>query len=439
LNFFRGELKGLTAVSTQSNQPKRRFLRPDIHTFLLLMAIGLAAAALFMALRDNVVSSAKPRVDVSNGVDTAEAEAILARANDAAAFVGNLLSFLEATFAVITLGLAVGAWIVRAMILDQAEEAREFIQRTEEQIRVRGEHLDQLEKTLTEDLRRILQQTQDDISGVKQEGRDSFRVLRLQLLAEQQVRSHNIDTAIDTLMTAHQLDPDDHATNYLLGYLFTTRKEIEKALGYLEHALALEPDFTPGSAALGLALRRKGDSMTDPAQAEERNRYWAQAEAELQLGGLYRRQHRYYAALDAYELAHKVTPDSSYPITNLALIHAHQGNKREAEYYFTQVIKQAALQLDDDPRDAWTRCDLALARLVLGEPDEGLHQLETVIEQEPERGVLETVYDGLLFLREAPEPIRGLDALVTPIEEALRQRDASAEGREGPADQDRTS
>jgi tetratricopeptide (TPR) repeat protein len=423
------------------------------------MAIGLAAAALFMALRDNVVSSAKPHVDVSDGVDTAEAEAILARANDAAAFVGNLLSFLEATFAVITLGLAVGAWIVRAMILDQAEEAREFIQRTEEQIRVRGEHLDQLEKSLTEDLRRILQQTQEDIQQVKQEGRDSFRVLRLQLLAEQQVRSHNIDTAIDTLMTAHQLDPDDHATNYLLGYLFTTRKEIEKALGYLEHALALEPDFTPGSAALGLALRRKGDSISDPAQAEERNRYWAQAEAELlkalskdskltdadgesyygTLGGLYRRQHRYYAALDAYELAHKVTPDSSYPISNLAMIHAHQGNKREAEYYFTQVIKQAALQLDDDPRDAWTRCDLALARLVLGEPDEGLHQLETVIEQQPERGVLETVHDGLLFLKEAPEPIPGLDAMVAPIEEALRQRDASAEGREGPADQDRAS
>jgi hypothetical protein len=115
-------------VAAQPPNPrKRRSLRPDVHTFLLLLAIGLAVLALYLALRDNVVSSAKPHVDVSNGVDTAEAEAILARANDAAAFVGNLLSFLEATFAVITLGLAVGAWVVRAMVLDQAEEAREFV------------------------------------------------------------------------------------------------------------------------------------------------------------------------------------------------------------------------------------------------------------------------------------------------------------------------
>ena len=241
-------------MSDQPNQHKRRFLRPDMHTFLLLLAICLATVALYMALRDNVVSSAKPRIDVSNGVDSAEAEAILARANDAAAFVGNLLSFLEATFAIITLGLAVGAWIVRAMVLEQAEEARAFVRRTQEELKARGEHLDQLEKTLTEELRRIIQQTQEDIGEVKQEGRDAFRVLRLQLLAEQQVRSHNIDSAIDTLLTAHRLDADDHATNYLLGYLFTSRKEIEKALGYLEHALALDlgvhaGDRGPGAGA----------------------------------------------------------------------------------------------------------------------------------------------------------------------------------------------
>jgi tetratricopeptide (TPR) repeat protein len=430
-----------------------------MHTFLLLLAIGLAVAALYMALRDNVVSSAKPHIDVSNGVDNAEAEAILARANDAAAFVGNLLSFLEATFAVITLGLAVGAWVVRAMVLDQAEEAREFVERTQEELKARGEHLDQLEKTLTEELRRMFQQTQEDIGEVKQEGRDAFRVLRLQLLAEQQVRSHNLNSAIDTLLTAHRLDPDDHATNYLLGYLFTSRKEIEKALEYLEHALDLDSEFTPGIAALGLALRRKGDSITDPARTEERDRYWAQAEAELHealtkdskltdadgesyygtLGGLYRRQKRYYAALDAYERAHAVTPASSYPITNLATIHAHQGNLTEARFYFEQVLKQAALQLDDDPRDVWTRSDLAQARLVLGDPDEALRQLQIVIDQEPEPGVLETVYDGLKFLSEAPEPIPGLEAMIGQIERALQKPDPDVRPQKGAADQDRAS
>ena len=157
------------------------------------------------------------------------------------------------------------------------------------------------------------------------------------------------------------------------------------------------------------------------------------------MGGLYRRQKRYYAALDAYERAHAVTPASSYPITNLATIHTHQGNTDEAQYYFEQVVKQAALQLDDDPRDVWTRCDLAQARLVLGDPAEALRQLQIVIDQGPESGVLETVHDGLKFLGEAPEPIPGLGAMIEHIEGALRQRDAGGQTQGGAADQDQTS
>lgn len=430
-------------MAAQPNNRKRRWLPPNLPTLLLVVAVGLSSLALYVALRDTVVTGAKTRVDVSDGVTNNEAEEILARANDTAAFVGNLLSFLEATFAVISVGLVAGAWMLRAMILDQADETRDFVERTEKQLEERGAHLDQLERMLNEDLRRIIQQTHDSIEEVKKEGRDAFRVLRLQLLAEQQVRAHNIDTAVDTLLTAHKLDPHDHATNYLLGYLYTSRKEIDLALDFLDDALALEPDFTPGIAALGLALRRKGDSITDPAHYEERDRYWQQAEAKLSealnkdsrltdadgesyygtLGGLYRRQKRYYAALDAYERAHLVTPASSYPIINLAAIHTHQGNAKEATYYFDQVVKQARLKLDDDPRDAWTRCDLAQARLILGDPSGAKEEIQTVIDQEPERGVLETVHDGLKFLREAPEPITGLEDLIALIDAALKARD----------------
>jgi tetratricopeptide (TPR) repeat protein len=442
-------------VSTpRTNQRKFRLSRPDLQTFLLVVALGLASLALIITLRDHLISSTKTSVNVSDGVTTAEAQAILERANDTASFMGNLLNFLDAMFGAISLALVAVAWVLRGMILDQLDAVREFSARTEEQLKQRGEHLEQLEKTLSEELRRIIQQTGENIEEVKKEGRDAFRVLRLQLLAEQQVRAHNIDTAIDTLLTAHKLDPNDHATNYLLGYLYTSRKEIEKAIEFLEHALALEPEFTPGIAALGLALRRKGDSLTDPARFEERDHYWAQAEADLHealsrdprltdadgqsyfgtLGGLYRRQKRYYAALDAYERAHEVTPDSSYPIINLATIHAQQGNKKEAAYYFEQVVKQAALQLDDDPRDAWTRCDLAQARLVLGYPDEALKELQTVVDQGPERGVLETVFDGLKFLAEAPEPIAGLNALIDLIEAELTAQDAQAQAPAGPQD-----
>jgi tetratricopeptide (TPR) repeat protein len=436
-------------VSTPYGNRKRRFARADAQTLLLALAVILSALALYVALREERRPTPPPAIDFSDGVSPPEAEIILQRASDATNFVSSLLNFLEVAFSAISLALVVGAWVLRGMILDQVEETREFVKRTEEQLQQRNERLDQLEKRLTDDLRRMVDETHREIDQVKRQGRDSFRVLSLQLLAEQQVRAHNIETAIGTLQTALALAPDDHATNYLLGYLHASRQEIDQAIEYLEHALAQEPNFTPGIAALGLALRRQGDRITDPARLAERDQYWAQAESKLlealskdskltdadgesyygTLGGLYRRQKRYYAALDAYERAHRVTPDSSYPVINLATIHKHQGNDTQAEHYFQEVVKQAQLQLDDDPRDAWTRCDLAEARLVLGEPEVALAELQIVIDQEPERGVLEAVRSGLQFLAEAPEPIPGLDQMIAMLDKALPARDEQDKAR----------
>jgi hypothetical protein len=87
------------------------------------------------------------------------------------------------------------------------------------------------------------------------------------------------------------------------------------------------------------------------------------------------------------------------------------------------VLRQSALELDDDPRNAWARCDLAQARLILHEKDEALHQIQMVIDQNPERGVLETVRSGLGFLAESPLHIDGLSEMIALIENALRMRD----------------
>ncbi len=276
-----------------ANRTKRRpFV--GLTTLLAVAALALALYALYAAHRDE--SGQAPTLDLSDGVTAAEATLILERANDATAFSGNLLSFLEVSMAAISLALVVGAWMLRSMILDQIEESRALSQR--------------IEATLTDYETRFaaLQAT------VERE----VAVLSLQLLAEQQVRAHNNDTAIATLQRALTIDETDHATNYLLGYLYTQRKELDLAIEHLQRALDKEPDFTPAIAALGLALRRKGDGMSAPGQEAERQRLWEGAEARLKealardprltdaegesyygtLGGLYRRQNRLYAALD---------------------------------------------------------------------------------------------------------------------------------------------
>jgi len=425
-------LKGEANVSEQTRPPskKRRLqlTRSEVQTLLLLILVLLAASVFYHEIRRTSGPSSKTTINTADGVTPEEADAIMARANDAANFVGNLLNFLEVAFAAITLGLAGGVWILRGMILDQVDKSNQLGERIDQQFKDYEDHLKGLEDRLN--------RTLDGISS-------SFRVLSLQLLAEQQVRAHNIDTAIDTLQTALTINADDHGTNYLLGYLYTQRKQIDLAIEHLEHALTLQPDFTPGIAALGLALRRKGDSLDVRGQVAERDRYWEDAEARLlealakdrkltdadgesyygTLGGLYRRQQRYYAALDAYERAHQVTPGSSYPVINLASIHKHEGNEEKARYYFEQVVKAALLQIDDDPRNAWARCDLAQAKLVLGETEEAFDQIHTVIEQEPEPGVLETVHSGLSFLAESPLPVEGVADMIRLIDEARARRD----------------
>lgn len=418
----------------------------------VLIAVAMSTFALFYAYRNE----RRVKIEPNPNVTPTDAEYILARANDATQFADSIMGFLQGASALIGIVLVVGGWMFRNSIQVQietlqdsvtaaVEASQRFVQEARQELEQRQNELHDLELNLQRRMDNLVIETTKRLEETQQDARNSFRVLSLQLLAEQQVRTHNIDTAVNTLQSALALDPDDHATNYLLGYLYTQRKQVDLAIKHLQHAIALEADFTPGIAALGLALRRKGDSLETEENTTERDEYWKQAEARLlealgrdhrltdadgesyygTLGGLYRRQKRYYAALDAYEQAYKVTPNSSYPLINLASLHTHQGNMGQARYYFGKVREQAELALDDDPRNAWRRCDLAQAKLVLENKGEALKELQTVIYQEPERGVLETVYSGLRFLSEAPEPIPGLEELIDVLDQALKAGDSA--------------
>lgn len=422
-------------MSIERKKQQSRFTRPDAQLVVTIVAVGLAALALFVALRID----RRVELEASEDVTIDQAEAILERANEATAFADSILSFLEGASVVVGAALAVGAWMLRNSIQKQIDATSVFIEQTEARFEAREKRLDELEVTLTARLDKMVTDTGLEISRVQQQAQDSFRVLSLLVLAEQQVRAHNIDTAIRTLQAAYDLAPNNQATNYLLGYLFTTRKQFDDAITRLECALEADPEFAPAIAALGLALRRKGDVITDEGQITERNTLWAQAEIKLlealsldsrltdaegesyygTLGGLYRRQRRYDDALRAYELARQVTPNSSYPIINLATLYAHKGDMGNACPYFEMVVKTAELKLDDDPLDYWTRADYAQANLVLGDTKKALEQLHMLLDQGPERYVLETVRSGLRFLNESPTPIDGLDDMLRVLDQVL--------------------
>ncbi len=439
-------------MSKTSTAGKRSFWRRFWGNFPLVIALtAILVAGVAIYLAQQGAQGAQPMLDTRDGLSTDEAMIILERANDAVNHVGDLLSFLEVALGIIGFLGAVGMWVLRSMILDKIDEMRALEARVEKVAEDRQAQLEALEHSLQEEQTALRAQIDRQLERVAEEGRRAFRLLSLQLLAEQQVRAHNIETAISALNKALDIAPDDPSANYLLGYLYTTRKQIDQAIEHLQRALEREPDFAPAIAALGLALRRKGDGIdveAEPQRLAERNRYWAQAEERLlealerddkltdadgesyygTLGGLYRRQGRYADALHAYEQAHEVTPDSSYPVVNLAALYAHQGDTKRARAFFRMVEEKARLTLDDDPRNSWARGDLAQALLVQGKLEQAQQEMQRLIKQKPEINVLETVHNGLQFLAEAPNPPVGIETLVALLEEALRARENEETG-----------
>ncbi len=427
---------------------------------LLLIAVALSVTSVMYTYHNQ----RRVKIEFGDNFQTEDAEFLLERANDATQTADTILSWLEGASVLIGIVVVVGGWLLRRYFQEEIEDLRRdlqesvasssaFVEQARKSLESREGQVRQLEQDLQQSQRELntalstrieesVQANRDRFTEIQDRARDNFRVLSLQLLAEQQVRARNIETAIKTLQSAIAIDSGDHASNYLLGYLYTSRKQIDLALDHLGRALESDPDFAPAIAAYGLALRRQGDKLTAPEQVTERNRLWAQAEDKLlqalqmdpqltdadnesyygTLGGLYRRQGRYDDALAAYEQAHAVTPDSSYPVINLASLHKHKGNDNRADHFFHMVIEKADLTLDDDPRDAWTRCDRAQALLVLGQKQEAFQEIETVIGQKPGSTVLETVRDGLIFLRDAPSPINGLDEMIATLNAELTQR-----------------
>lgn len=422
-------------MSTQSSTARVSGWRRGLAELAPLIALALASGALFFAWKADRGTT----LVVSDQVSPGEATALLERANDAVNFTDSVLSFLEGASVVLGAFIALGAWMLRNSVQDQIATIRAENELTQQRLAEREASLSQLEGEVRKHLDAALATTQREIEDARQRADRSFRLLNNLVLAEQQVRAHNHASALNILHDAFKLEPDNYAINYLLGYLYSLRREYDRAIKHLEDSLAREDGFAPAIAALGLALRRKGDSLTADAERAQRNEHWSQAEMRLlnalrldphltdaegesyygSLGGLYRRQGRYADAIDAYRRAEQITPASSYPLINLASLYWHQGEAEKARAYFERVHDAARLKLDTNPLDNWARADFAQALAALGQRDEALRQIEFVRENHPEEGLLLTIRSGLAFLAAGPAPNEGIDALLAAVDHAL--------------------
>ena len=272
----------------------------------------------------------------------------------------------------------------------------------------------------------------------------AIRALSLLQLGERQLEARNIQSALRTYQDAYALDPNNPATNYFLGYLYTENRQIEKGIEHLKRALAQNEQYPPAEAALGNALRLQADKLTDPVEKERR---YAESEQmflhalaqdpamrdingesfHAVLGGLYKKLNQMDKAIEAYKEAELVTPQNSYPIVNLATLYYLRGDLEQAKGYYERSAAISSRKLDENPFDFWARFDLIAAQLVLGNLEQARRQFNLAAQQVRSAGPLETFLHDLERLKDAPTPPKGVDELIDFARNAIKRLNNSSD------------
>lgn len=334
--------------------------------------------------------------DAAQRVETAaiRAESAAARAESSAQEAGNafdtansLFGLFEAMSGAVGLVvpfLAIVGGLIGFRRLESAQsELREARERFERDIREREMELD----AMRIELEATAQHQREAASK-------SSLALALLPLGERQYRAQDYTGALDTYQRALALDPNNPITHYRMGYVYTQSGKFEEADRHLARSLELDPEFAPSLATRGYVYRRMGDAM-DPGidrditynQAEEHflkalklfpklmdedgESWWGS------LGGLYRRRGQIRQAIYAYERCTEVTPHSSYPFSNLALLYMETQNREKMMETYKRVEQLASAEVLADVDNYWAYADLIVSRLALGK----VKQVEDILER----------------------------------------------------------
>ncbi len=259
-------------------------------------------------------------------------------------------------------------------------------------------------------------------------------------LAERQYKAQDLKGAAESYERALAFDPGNPLIHYRLGYTYVQSGSLDSAEKHLKQALQIDSDFFLATAALGYVYRRMGDRLP---RGMDRDRVYNQSEAYLlealqrapklvdedgeswwgSLGGLYRRRGQIEQAVDAYNRAAAVTPHSSYPFSNLALLYMAANDREHMLRMYTQVLRLARGEAMADVDNYWAYADVLTSLLALGRTAEAEEALESVFAIAPPDSpyALESLADTLTRLRDA---LGGDKAApyITPFIDRIRAR-----------------
>lgn len=357
--------------------------------------------------------------------DRAEAAAADAERfmNDAARYAQDASNFLG-IFEAISVAIAIVAGGLGAIgvsrLFSAQRELTKARERVEEELAAVRERFESEMARKEHDLQTLSDRLQQTLEQQRRTTEQATLALALLPLGERQYRAQDLKGAADTYLRALALDEDNPLIHYRIGYVYVQSGQLEEAEFHLNRALEIDPEFWLAMAALGYVYRRIGDKLPPGI---DRDQMLNKAEAYLldalrrspklvdddseswwgSLGGLYRRRGQIDQAIYAYQQAAQVTPHSSYPFSNLALLHMQKRNRDEMLRTYKRVERLARGEVQAEVDNYWAYADLLTSRLALGKVDEAEDALISVFDIAPSDSpyALESLVETLERLLEA--------------------------------------
>ncbi|XWX04228.1 tetratricopeptide repeat protein [Aggregatilineales bacterium SYSU G02658] len=389
---------------------------------------------------------------LENAVLRAEMAAALAEQNINIA--ASLLNVFEGVALALTAGVTVGGIVLgvfgirsiqdtRRVSRELREEAAQLRQQFEQEINKREALLEQLRQ-------RIEMTAQETTDSLQRRTDDALSAIAILEQGELQFKAADYEGAVSAYEKALMLDPSNPFIHQRLGYVYTQLGEIDKASLHYQTAYNARPDDPAALAGVGFVIRRIAEKM--PGGVEQEIKF-VEAEAYLLkalalspklvdddgeswwgvLGGLYRRRGMIDKAIEAYERATRVTPQSSYGFSNLALLYVKKGQTERMQSTYELVEKIAAKEAGAANSSYWSYADLLVARLALGKQDQALDDLEVALSIVPSNSawMLEGLRETLLDLSQYVDTPRraGIQRAVRRITEALHAISKRTEGK----------